>query len=361
MLASAGRGSITAMSTVSHAMTTSALPDMQFFQLLRHLELTARKSKGVAAGAIGHDLPLKKEFADFAVIQSAAFPGSACTKIDRVDHGEFTQSKLHIACFGLTGPSGVMPIHYTELLSSRARQKDTALKTLLDGFNARSVSFLYRAWQKNRLPIMQEHLTRATVNRQVDPAKAMLKAYVGLAEGDKEKSIKTDTESLALYFSGYYSKRPRNAAGLSKIISRVLGCQVTLQQFYGRWFDLEPEQRNTIGCKNATLGKDFVIGSSVFEGSCSIRIQTAPVSLADFKSLQPGQPKFLILKELINLYVGQDYLIDLQVVLKGVEKPPFILANDTTLQDSLRLGEGLWLSAASNHQNVADAIYEVNR
>lgn len=136
---------------------------------------------------------------------------------------------------------------------------------------------------KNRLPIMQEHLTRATVNRQVDPAKAMLKAYVGLAEGDKEKSIKTDTESLALYFSGYYSKRPRNAAGLSKIISRVLGCQVTLQQFYGRWFDLEPEQRNTIGCKNATLGKDFVIGSSVFEGSCSIRIQTAPVSLADFK------------------------------------------------------------------------------
>jgi len=349
------------MTTTVYSPPANALPDMQFFQLLRHLELTARTHENLSAGAIGHDLPLKKEFADFTVVQSAVFPGSACTKIDHLDHGDFSQSRLHIACFGLTGPSGVMPIHYTELLSSRARQKDTALKTLLDGFNARAVSFLYRAWQKNRLPIMQEHLTKATTRVDVDPAKAMLKAYVGLSEEDKEKSIKTDTESLALYFSGYYSKRPRNAAALKKIISSVLECPVTLHQFYGRWFDLEPEQRNTIGCKNATLGKDFVIGSSVFEGSCSLRIQTAPVSLADFKSLQPDQPKFLILKELINLYVGQDYLIDLQVVLKGVEKPPFILANDKSLQQSLRLGEGLWLSAASNHQNVADAIYEVNR
>ncbi|WP_293266694.1 type VI secretion system baseplate subunit TssG [Neptunomonas sp.] len=340
---------------------STTLPDVGLFQLLRTLECQARMTPGQASGAIGHDLPIHREFADFTVVHSLAFAASSCTKIETTEGDGLKKSKLHIACFGLTGPSGVMPLHYTELLSDRGREKDTAFGVLMDGFNARAISFLYRAWQKNRLAIAQEHTSNSGHQRNIDPSVQMLKSYTGLGIQEYEQSGESKTESLAFYFSGYYSKRPRNAAALKSIISSVLQCDASIQQFHGRWFELEPEQRNTIGCSHATLGKDFVIGNSVFEGSCSIRIKTAPVSLAEFKQLRPGQPKYQQLQELIQLYVGRDYLMDLQVVLKGAERPPFRITHAKDPDQPLRLGEGLWLSATASKDDVADAIYDITQ
>ena len=58
---------------------------------------------------------------------------------------------------GLTGPSGVLPRHYTELLYKIERDVRTpekhALRDWFDLFNHRFVSLFYRAWEKYRFYI----------------------------------------------------------------------------------------------------------------------------------------------------------------------------------------------------------------
>ncbi len=54
---------------------------------------------------------------------------------------------------GLTGPTGVLPYAYTELILERLRSKDNSLASFLDIFNHRMISFFYRAWEKYRFPV----------------------------------------------------------------------------------------------------------------------------------------------------------------------------------------------------------------
>ncbi len=336
------------------------LPNTGFFQLLRRLEVQALKASEQAA-PIGRDYPLQREFAEFRVLQSMDFPQAACVRLEPLQSKGFAKSLLHVACFGLTGPSGVLPMHYTELLKERHRLKDTAFIRLLDGFNARAISFLYRAWRKNRLPLGEEqHLQQARSDERGAGHRVLL-GYTGLRNESGGCAISAESEAKALYFSGFFSKRPRHALGLKRIITNVLGCAVSVQQFHARWFDLDEDQVHITGQCNSTLGRDFVIGSAVYEGGCSIRIRTEPVTLRLFVELQPGKPRFVQLQELVQLYLGRDYYIDLQVVLKGEERPDLIMGGGNSNTQAFGLGEGLWLAAGPSTVDLEDTVYEVCR
>ena len=57
--------------------------------------------------------------------------------------------RMVINFMGLVGPSGVLPLYYTELIVERIRQKDRAMLNFLDIFHHRMTSLFYQAWENN--------------------------------------------------------------------------------------------------------------------------------------------------------------------------------------------------------------------
>ncbi len=339
---------------------SSEASEYNFYQLLRVLETDAVASGNTASCAIGFDEPLAEEFVEFEPIRDLSFMASSVSQIEHIGKPGFERSKLHVACFGLLGSSGVLPAFYSDMLSNRVKLKDTALKDLISGFNSRSISFLYRAWQKSRIPITVERRQCFDRLNENDIADNSLSSYVGLKNRTVSQNEHSEINSLALYFSGYYSKHPRSSYALKQIVSTVLGVNVNVIQFFGRWFQLASDQQNSLGFENVRTGTDFVIGNAVFEGNSSFRIRTEPVDFQDFERMLPGKKLFLILQEAIRLFVGKQYVVDLQIVLKGEQVPPLGLSLPEESANSARLGIGLWLASGTPQNDADEAVFALN-
>jgi type VI secretion system protein ImpH len=178
MAAASGRDD-TALSDRLHAEAYR----FDFFQAVRLLECAAREASRAESGRpqspVGQDGAPRQEAVRFRALASHSFPTGAISEIRpatkprpavapmATEQNAPTSAvpplsapsgppEMVTAFLGLTGPSGVLPRHYTTLLIERTRAKDYALRDFLDVFNHRAISLFYRAWQKYRLPFAYE-------------------------------------------------------------------------------------------------------------------------------------------------------------------------------------------------------------
>jgi type VI secretion system protein ImpH len=124
-----------------------------FFQAVRLLQQLQPDREGVGQGS-----PLDIEAARFRTLASVSFPPSA---VHDLEPGGATQPvQMTVTFFGLTGPSGVLPRHYTELLMRIQREgkgpEKFALRDWLDMFSHRMTAHFYRAWAKYRFWLAYE-------------------------------------------------------------------------------------------------------------------------------------------------------------------------------------------------------------
>src|SRR3546814_20185719 len=63
---------------------------------------------------------------------------------------------MTVAFLGLSGPSGVLPHHYTRWLIARARARDPGPRDFLELFNHRLLLLFWHAWRKHRPAIALE-------------------------------------------------------------------------------------------------------------------------------------------------------------------------------------------------------------
>ena len=123
-----------------------------FFQAVRLLERTSPGKEGV-----GRAVRPGNEIVRFRSHPSLAFPPSEIVDLKAPPPGqEDRPPEMTVNFIGLTGPQGVLPHPYTELVRERISHKDTALWSFLDIFNHRFASLFYRAWEKYRFPIAYE-------------------------------------------------------------------------------------------------------------------------------------------------------------------------------------------------------------
>lgn len=332
----------------------------EFFQAVRLLEQAYAQS-GVHSGVVG-------ELIRFRNSLLLSFPPSeieSITATQRVDDAAQTVAvpncgagrliyEMTPAFFGLTGPLGALPRHYTEKLIERETLfRDRAARVFLDIFSNRMVAFFYQAWKKYRLHLLYEqdrkNLFTPLMLSLVGCDHTSLRSDLELGKRD------IYDESIA-HYAGIARHRPVSAANVQYMLQDYFGIRVRMGQFVGQWFSIPSDQRTTLTGAYAELGVSSFCGERIWQRQTKIRVLLGPLSREDFMSFLPYGTAARGLSRMLALTLGQSFEFEVRLVLKkedifsaclGREDQPARLGWDTFLQTQ----------AASN--DSSDAMYEV--
>lgn len=300
----------------------------EFFQAVRLLERLDAERKPV-----GRDGQPTREAVRFRTRQTFSFPASEIYDIKRSDREEHEKPpEMTVAFMGLTGPVGVLPHHYTELLMERARYNDTALWTFLDIFNHRLISLFYRMWEKHRFPIAYER-------GELDQFTSYLFDIIGMGTGGLRGRLSFEDQALISY-GGLIAQRPHSASAIAAILSDYFGVPARAVQFAGQWLNLG-EDATKLGSANSELGVSTIAGARVWDSQSKFRIKMGPMRLQEFNAFVPAGSAFSPMKDLLQLLAGLEFDFDVQLVLKAEDVPACRVGGDP--QKGPRLGWTSWL------------------
>jgi type VI secretion system protein ImpH len=337
-----------------------------FFQAVRLIErlFPAEGEKDLRPRPVGGDEEPAREAVRFRAAQSSSFAPSAISDL-RVKPVKDRRARprphleMLVSFLGLTGPSGVLPHHYTRLLIDRAREKDFMLQDFLDLFNHRLISLFFRAWEKYRYPPAYER-SRIARPKGEDPFTGGLYALAGLGTGGLRGVLDVADQSF-LYYGGLLAGSRRPALTLGRLLSDYLSLPVSVIQFQGRWLSISKEDRTVVSTSaaraaNHCLGRTAVLGEEFWDVRSKFRLRVGPLSLAEYSSFLPSGDAFRPLCQLARFYAGAELDFDVQLTLKAAETPELRLGSSGEIEP--RLGWNTWLVSVPRAEGVREALFE---
>ncbi|MEN9667155.1 MAG: type secretion associated protein [Planctomycetota bacterium] len=306
------------------------------------------------------------------------FPSGAITAIRRgtpTDGGAgAADTHVDVACFGMIGPTGTLPQHYTALVVERSRRfRDTTLREFLDIFVQRTTTLLCRAWAKYR-PTVQQELTLLAGQRVTwdeaaetprDPVTTVVASLVGLGGRGLTHRLAA-ADDVVFRHAAHFSRQPRSAESLERLLRDVYQVPVRVEQFVGRWLELERPDQTALASRdrpeglNARLGVDAIAGRRVWDVESTFEVAVGPLNAADFRSRLPGTARLAALGDLLRLYAGPQFEIRVRLVVAAQAVPPCRLGGDeaaVSLSGS-RLGWTTWLGGGPRRDRD-DAVFAV--
>jgi type VI secretion system protein ImpH len=351
--------------------------DFEAFQAVRLLERLAPGRRPVGRQSSAGD-----EIVRFRVPATLAFPASS---IDRIDAPSEQQpaAEMWVNFMGLTGPSGVLPRHYTELLVRRhidfRGPERYVLQNWFDLFNHRLISLFYRAWEKYRFWIPYE---RGEYLRETpDTFTQSLRSLIGLgtpalhnrlqvsipalpqSRSTPQEPAQANIQDLSLFrYAGLLSQRPRSAANLEALLADYFLVPVQVRQFQGQWLELEDSDQSRLGSNEpaSMLGTGSIVGPRVWNVQGKFRVRLGPLTYQQFCAFFPDhnptnrRKAFFLLSQLVRLFAGPEFDFDIQLTLRREEVPPTRLAADDEIGP--RLGWNTWLCTSPPDADAEDAV-----
>jgi len=314
----------------------------EFFQAVRMLERLARNREPV-----GYEGPPDREIVRFGTRVSLEFPASEIWEI-RDGRNDDAPREMTVCFLGMTGPLGLLPQCYTELLIDRTRHQDTAMRDFLDIFHHRILSLFYRAWEKYRFPIAYERSRR-------DSFTEYLFDLIGMGTPGLRGRLALPDEGLLLY-AGLIAQRPHSASAVAATLRSYFGAPATVIQFLGRWLPLEEQHRTRLGDDNSDVGVNAVCGERIWNAQSKFRIRLGPLTLAQFQSFLPPGTSFAPLADLTRFLVGAEYDFDVQLVLRADEVPECRLESGASPP---MLGWTTWLKTRDLTEDASEVILAV--
>jgi type VI secretion system protein ImpH len=342
-------------------------PSFGFFQAVRLLRLSDRRSGRTRS---------VNEVVRFRSHPSLEFPASAVYDLARPRQPD-GPPLMTVNFFGLYGPNGVLPRHYTEILRRLATERRdperNALRDWLDLFNHRFLALFYRAWEKYRFWLAPEQ--GAWTRDEPDTFTLSLLSLIGLGtKGMRNRfqvrAVTVDREpppmlgevrDLALLrYAGLLAQRKRNAWGLESMLSDFFGYRAQVLQFHGCWLTLPADGQTRLGesLETCELGVTAIAGDRVWDVESKLRIRLGPLTYAQFLGLLPETQSatckaIFLVSHLVRFYLGPQLDWEVQLVLRHDEVPPCQLSDDAP---GARLGWNTWLDAASA-ADAEDAVF----
>jgi type VI secretion system protein ImpH len=344
----------------------------EFFQAVRILErecvahITQRRKKLERGqfSPVGGDGDPATEAVRFGVPPSLSFPAAEIAGVVRkqADAGDgrgWLQPELDLTFFGLSGPSGVLPYHYTTSLIRLARERDHASAEFFDLFNHRLISLFYRAWEKYRFPMALER-TRLVESPEDDDFTAAINSLAGFGTPGLRGRMAFEDDSLA-YFAGHLSRHPRPAISLELMLQEYFGYPASLVQFMGQWLTTAEADHSCLGGfrlpgRNITLGSDVVLGERVWDVSARFRVRVGPLTYAQYKRLLPDGEDHLPIIHMVRTVAGAEMDFDIEPTLLADEVPQCQL--QSAHEPYPRLGWNTWLLSGKHAGDFTVVIFE---
>lgn len=315
----------------------------QFFQAVRWLQRMYPERQPV-----GRFVNPSREVVRFGAHASMAFPAS---QIQHIDWSAGAPCMV-VNFMGLTGPLGVLPLYYTELVLQRLRAKDPTVPAFFDLFNHRAISLFYKAWEKYRFNVSYERGERDRMSRY-------LLDFIGLGTHGLQKRQAVGDESL-IFYSGLLALHPRSAASLTRILEDYFDVPVEVEQFVGAWYPLDQDNQCSLdlaGSCSEQLGVGAVVGDEIWDQQSGVRIRLGPLPLAQYIEFLPGGPAHEPLCALARFFAGSELDFEVQLVLQRQEAPPAELGK--LGDDGPRLGWSTWMKTAPMSRDPGDTILRI--
>ncbi|WP_255992279.1 type VI secretion system baseplate subunit TssG [Chitinolyticbacter albus] len=322
-----------------------------FFQSVRLLTLAAQH-RGEKRRT---PLPAKLRF---RTIASLAFPPSELTRYRPVNpealDAENERDEMTVAFMGLTGPSGVLPRSYTELLVERRQfHRDTGAHAFFDLFSHRAIALFYGAWRKYRYWLAVE-------GGEQDGFTRYLLDLSGLGLGRLRERLGTEetagvSESLFIHYAGLLSQKPLSAQAMVTLIEGFFGVHTELAQFVGQWIDVPPEEQTQLGNGACELGLSAFAGERIWDRQTKMQLRMGPMRRKHFERLLPGESGAEALQALVQFMVGHGLACDVTLVLdkRDVPKPRL------NAEQALLLGGNAWLNTTPPKQDPDQMNYKL--
>ena len=261
-----------------------------------------------------------------------------------------TAPRLGVRLFGLLGPQGPMPLHFTEYVRERARNRgDATLVRFLDIFHHRLLSLFYRTWAQAQPAV---HHDRPGNDRF---AAWLAATYGGETAGATPRAL---PEEARLFQAGLLGARSRHPEGLAKLLRQYFRVPARIEQHVATWLPLASEDLSRLGYSRSRpervnaamprLGVSATSGSKWRDRQFKFRVALGPLTLARYHDFLPGGATWLRLREWVQHYAGLDLLWDVELVLARDELP------EPRLGRTSRLGVSAWLGRGGRDRDRSD-------
>jgi type VI secretion system protein ImpH len=327
-----------------------------FFQAVRLLERLHAERRPVGAA----NEP-SQEVVRFHSRHSLSFPPSEIYDIAAPrENGNNEPFEMVVNFIGLTGPMGVLPRHYTELLMERPPQK--ALRDFLDIFNHRLISLFYLAWEKHQPLVAFEKAALAkcrqgddkTAEKKHSPRKfgpgsdhvfaTILFSLLGLGTAGLRGRLNEIEDETFMLYAGLMAQRPLSASALEGMLEDYFGVAIKVEQFQGRWLRLEADDGSRLGDdgRNNVLGVNTTLGDHIWDEQTKFKIIVGPIKMEKLFAFLPTGEAYHALGWMTRFLVGDALDFDIQVILQSNGIPEWRLGDDG--KQAPRLGWCTWLA-----------------
>lgn len=318
----------------------------RFFQAVRLLQLLAAGRGPGGREPVGRFVQPKDEAVRFGAHNVLTFPPSEIHELNAEAGGP---PQMSVNFMGLTGPLGVLPLYYTQLVKDRLKERDSTPRDFFDIFNHRMISLFYAAWEKYRAVVAYERGER-------DRATQALLSLIGLGTGGlaDRQSV---TDDALVFYAGLIGQRPMSASALCQILSDYFQVPVDVEQFTGAWYALDrPTQCEFQESDTASeqLGYGAVVGDEVWNQQSRARLRVGPLDLERYLDFLPSGTAYEPLRTLTKLLVSDQIDFEVQLILKREDVPACGLGVEEGTPP--QLGWITWIKSAPLRADLDDTI-----